>query len=82
MRATMIDYLQKRFPDMHFVYLIGGQSSFDVFPEVSEAGVANKQGMDKTYCLQFLKDYDEIYFFGDKIHPVACNEWSSRIGWK
>lgn len=64
------------------MYLIGGQSSFDVFPEVSEAVVANKQGMDKTYCLQFLKDYDEIYFFGDKIHPVACNEWSSRIGWK
>lgn len=26
--------------------------------------------MDKTYCLQFLNEYDDIYFFGDKIQPV------------
>jgi len=25
-------------------------------------------GWDKTYCLQFLSDFDEIYFFGDKTH--------------
>ena len=39
-------------------YSIGGQISFDVFPE----------GWDKTYCLQFLnpEDYDEVHFFGDK----------------
>jgi phosphomannomutase len=23
-------------------------------------------GWNKTYCLRFLKDYDEIHFFGDK----------------
>jgi phosphomannomutase len=23
-------------------------------------------GWDKTYCLKYLTDYDEIYFFGDK----------------
>jgi phosphomannomutase len=23
-------------------------------------------GWNKTYCLQFLKDYKEIHFFGDK----------------
>ena len=27
------------------------------------------RGWDKTYCLRFLKDYDEIYFFGDKTFP-------------
>lgn len=38
-------------------FSIGGQISFDVFPE----------GWDKTYCLQFIEnDYDEIHFFGDK----------------
>ena len=38
-------------------FSIGGQISFDVFPE----------GWDKTYCLQFVEDkYDEIHFFGDK----------------
>ena len=37
-------------------FSIGGQISFDVFPK----------GWDKTYCLQFLTEYDEIHFFGDK----------------
>ena len=45
---------------MNFVYLIGGQISFDVVPK----------GWDKTYCLQFLKDYETIHFFGDKTMPV------------
>jgi phosphomannomutase len=40
-------------------FSIGGQISFDIFPE----------GWDKTYCLQFIVDkYDKIYFFGDKTH--------------
>jgi len=39
-------------------YSIGGQISFDVMPK----------GWDKTYCLRFLKNYDEIYFFGDKTY--------------
>lgn len=25
-------------------------------------------GWDKTYCLKFLKEYDEIFFFGDKTY--------------
>ena len=52
--------LKKEFPDYGFEYLIGGQISFDVVPK----------GWDKTYCLQFLKDYDEIHFFGDRTQPV------------
>lgn len=44
------------YPKMQFS--IGGQISFDVFPK----------GWDKTYCLQFLEEYNEIHFFGDKTH--------------
>ena len=41
-------------------YSIGGQISFDVFPE----------GWDKTYCLQFVRDkFKTIHFFGDKTFP-------------
>lgn len=41
-------------------YSIGGQISFDAFPN----------GWDKTFCLKFVKnDFDKIYFFGDKCSP-------------
>lgn len=50
--------MKQEFPDLGVKYSIGGQISFDVFPI----------GWDKTYCLRFLKDYDEIYFFGDKTY--------------
>lgn len=58
-RQAFITALQKQFPDYGLKYSIGGQISFDVFPI----------GWDKTYCLRYLKDYDEIYFFGDKTFP-------------
>ena len=48
--------MKEEFPENGLVYSIGGQISFDVFPK----------GWDKTYCLRYLKDYEEIYFFGDK----------------
>ncbi|GAB5360719.1 hypothetical protein AAMO2058_000651500 [Amorphochlora amoebiformis] len=59
-RKTMVEALQKEFADFKLTYSIGGQISFDVFPE----------GWDKTYCLPFLeKDgYKEIHFFGDKTY--------------
>ena len=60
-REKMVEVLEKEFADYNFVYLIGGQISFDVVPK----------GWDKTYCLQFLSDYDEIHFFGDKTGPVS-----------
>jgi len=57
-RAKMIRVLQEKFSDYHLTYSIGGQISFDVFPN----------GWDKTYCLQYLRkdDVKEIHFFGDK----------------
>ena len=57
-RKAMVATLQDKFKDYGLTYSIGGQISFDVFP----------QGGDKTYCLKFLReeDWDEIHFFGDK----------------
>jgi len=59
-RPKMVEILREKFADYGLTYSIGGQISFDVFP----------QGWDKTYCLQFVeKDFDEIHFFGDKTFP-------------
>jgi len=60
-RPAMISVLQKQFADYNLIYSIGGQISFDVFP----------QGWDKTYCLQYLEadGFKEIHFFGDKTSP-------------
>ncbi|VEL21774.1 unnamed protein product [Protopolystoma xenopodis] len=42
-----------------FIFL-GGQISIDVFPT----------GWNKSFCLKFLKDYQNIYFYGDKTYPT------------
>jgi len=55
-REKMVAVLQKEFADYKLRFSIGGQISFDVFPE----------GWDKTYCIQHLDGYKDIYFFGDK----------------
>tara|TARA_B110000459_G_scaffold18751_1_gene18127 strand:+ start:588 stop:1490 length:903 start_codon:yes stop_codon:yes gene_type:complete len=59
-RKTMVETLRKEFADYGLTYSIGGQISFDVFPN----------GWDKTYSLQFVeKDgFEEIHFFGDKTY--------------
>ena len=56
---------EKKF-NVHSV--IGGQISFDLFPN----------GWDKRYCLQFFKDYDNIIFFGDKTN-VGGNDYSIAV---
>lgn len=57
-REKMIEAIRKEFPNLGMTYSIGGQISFDVFPD----------GWDKTYCLRHLEGegFDEIHFFGDK----------------
>ncbi|EFJ52976.1 hypothetical protein VOLCADRAFT_109528 [Volvox carteri f. nagariensis] len=58
-RKAFVATLREKFAHLNLTYSVGGQISFDVFP----------QGWDKTYCLQFLQDFDEIHFFGDKTYP-------------
>ena len=56
-RQQLIDKIKGRFPDLEFVYAIGGQISFDCFPV----------GWDKTFSLNHIKDlYETFIFFGDK----------------
>ena len=62
-RKKFIAALKDKFGDLGLTYSIGGQISFDIFP----------QGWDKTYCLQYVEDeYSEIHFFGDKTYEVQC----------
>lgn len=60
-RKDMVTALQAEFADLNLTYSIGGQISFDVFP----------QGWDKTYCLNHIGEgeFEEIHFFGDKTFP-------------
>lgn len=58
-RETMVADLREKFGEKFgLTFSIGGQISFDVFPN----------GWDKTYCLQYLKEFDTIHFFGDKTY--------------
>ncbi|VVB03823.1 unnamed protein product [Arabis nemorensis] len=57
-RPKMVAELRERFAHLNLTFSIGGQISFDVFPK----------GWDKTYCLQYLEDFNEIHFFGDKTY--------------
>lgn len=57
-RSKMVSVLREKFAHLNLTFSIGGQISFDVFP----------QGWDKTYCLRYLDDFQEIHFFGDKTY--------------
>ncbi|AEO70387.1 51c0bf5b-f943-4abb-a066-1b2073b64dff [Thermothielavioides terrestris] len=64
-RKAFVEKLRERFGHLGLTFAIGGQISFDVFPN----------GWDKTYCLQHVENeakrpdgvrYTTIHFFGDK----------------
>jgi phosphomannomutase len=58
-RRDMVAALRDEFGDYNLTFSVGGQISFDVFPE----------GWDKTYALRFIKDeFKDIHFFGDKTY--------------
>ncbi|KIJ62037.1 hypothetical protein HYDPIDRAFT_95382 [Hydnomerulius pinastri MD-312] len=63
-RAKFIEKLREQCSpenlDLKLTFSIGGQISFDVFPN----------GWDKRYCLQFVESegFEEIHFFGDNTH--------------
>ncbi|EJD48020.1 phosphomannomutase [Auricularia subglabra TFB-10046 SS5] len=60
-REAFVKVLKEKFPDYGLTFSIGGQISFDVFPN----------GWDKTYCLRHVEKeaFDEIHFFGDRTSP-------------
>jgi hypothetical protein len=57
-----VEKLRAEFADYGLTFSIGGQISFDVFPN----------GWDKTYALRHVEaeGFEEIHFFGDKTFPV------------
>ncbi|EJD48021.1 eukaryotic phosphomannomutase [Auricularia subglabra TFB-10046 SS5] len=59
-RAAFVKALKAKFPEYPLTFSIGGQISFDVFPN----------GWDKTYCLRHIEaeGFEEIHFFGDKTY--------------
>ncbi|KAF7700713.1 Phosphomannomutase [Cucumispora dikerogammari] len=57
-RQNLVDILKKEFGKYNIHFSIGGQISIDVFPV----------GWDKRFCLNFLEDFEKIYFFGDMVH--------------
>uniref|UniRef100_A0A8C8R7X1 Phosphomannomutase n=1 Tax=Pelusios castaneus TaxID=367368 RepID=A0A8C8R7X1_9SAUR len=60
-REKFVADLQREFAGKGLTFSIGGQISFDVFPD----------GWDKRYCLGVAGNdgYKTIYFFGDKTMP-------------
>ena len=59
-RKEMVAHMRETCCDeLGLTLSIGGQISFDVFPN----------GWDKTYCLQYVTDaFKDIHFFGDKTY--------------
>jgi len=60
-RENFVKAMRDEFSSFGLTFAIGGQISFDVFPN----------GWDKTYALQHVENegFDEIHFFGDKTFP-------------
>jgi len=59
-REMFVKALKEEFPSYGLTFSIGGQISFDVFPN----------GWDKTYALNHVEEegFEEIHFFGDKTY--------------
>ncbi|XP_043945538.1 phosphomannomutase 2 isoform X2 [Protopterus annectens] len=60
-REKFVNDLRREFAGKGLTFSIGGQISFDVFPE----------GWDKRYCLKHVEEdgLKTIHFFGDKTMP-------------
>src|SRR6202022_591223 len=63
LRAAFVKVLQEKFADYGLTYSIGGQISFDVFPN----------GWGKKFALGHVQGegFEEIPFFGDKTYKVC-----------
>jgi phosphomannomutase len=80
LRKRFVETLRETFAHLDLTYSVGGQISFDVFPKVpSQIALNNSipfanerlplvQGWNKTYCLQYLEEFETVHFFGDKTY--------------
>ncbi|CAL5381253.1 unnamed protein product [Camellia sinensis] len=57
----MVSVLCEKFAHLNLTLSIGGQISFDVFP----------QGWDQTYYLRYVDDFHKIHFFGDTTYKYT-----------
>ena len=55
-RKKMVAEMKQRFEGWNLQYVIGGQMGFDIFP----------LGWNKAHCLQFLEEYEQVFFVADK----------------
>jgi phosphomannomutase len=75
-REKLVKTLEEKFKGWNLKFSIGGQISIDIFPGecILLIFVFNSYddivGWDKTFCLQYVKHFEKIYFFGDKTEPV------------
>lgn len=56
-QSEILDYIKEN--DLKVHVALGGDTSFDIFPE----------GWDKTIALRFFEKDDDLYFFGDRCYP-------------
>ncbi|XP_047953892.1 phosphomannomutase-like [Salvia hispanica] len=81
-RPKMVSVLREKFAQYNLTFSIGGQISFDVsnficvcyisikcsvyLSKMFPAGFSPR--LDKTYCLKYLEEFQEVHFFGDKTY--------------
>jgi len=53
----------------NIVIKLGGETSFDIYPE----------GWDKTYAFKNFKDYEKIYFIGDRCQRYVGNDYEAYV---
>tara|TARA_Y100000034_G_C6854201_1_gene387895 strand:- start:9 stop:785 length:777 start_codon:yes stop_codon:yes gene_type:complete len=60
-RDKFLEFFSRHFHANNIVIKFGGETSFDIYPV----------GWDKTYAFKNFKDYNEIYFVGDRCTPTG-----------
>jgi hypothetical protein len=77
-RKAFVDKLRAEFADYGLTYSVGGQISFDVFPNgwcasfTERLARCSRPRRNKTYALRHVENegFDEIHFFGDRTAVV------------
>ena len=70
-RVPQMEALKAAFSDVNIeeiVVKLGGETSFDIYP----------YGWDKTFSFGVFKDYNEIYFVGDRCNPSG-NDYEAYL---